>query len=285
MGSSRVEDVRLRRAAVDHDAHVLVGNLEVLLEQRAHERDVVDAPAQTTGRRRARTRRRRPKPPGSWSWVRGRSSGPLSHLVDGPVKKRCRAFALVDIAVRRGYCSEMLCDRCGSENPDGFRFCGACGAPLTHLTAPASSRSARSVSALFCDLVGFTSRAEAMDPEDVHDLLRTYYASVRARVRALRRNGGEVHRRRGLRPLRRAASARGRSRARGPRRAGRPRRRRGAQRRPPWSRPARSHRRDDRRGADHVRPAARRERRPCVGRHPQHGRPARGGGAAGHDPR
>ena len=36
------------------------------------------------------------------------------------------------------------------------------------------------VSALFCDLVGFTSRAEVMDPEDVHGLLRAYYASVRS---------------------------------------------------------------------------------------------------------
>jgi class 3 adenylate cyclase/tetratricopeptide (TPR) repeat protein len=71
----------------------------------------------------------------------------------------------------------MVCDRCGRENPDGFRFCGACGAPLT---APAGLKQERKVvSALFCDLVGFTSRAEVMDPEDVHGLLRAYYASVR----------------------------------------------------------------------------------------------------------
>ena len=36
---------------------------------------------------------------------------------------------------------------------------------------------------------------------------------------------------------------------------------------------------------DHLRPTARRERRARVGRHPQHGRAARGGRAAGHDPR
>ena len=34
------------------------------------------------------------------------------------------------------------------------------------------------MSALFCDLVGFTSRAEAMDPEDVHGLLGAYYATA-----------------------------------------------------------------------------------------------------------
>jgi class 3 adenylate cyclase len=74
----------------------------------------------------------------------------------------------------------MLCERCGRENPDGFRFCGACGA---HLTAPDGAgfeQERKVVSALFCDLVGFTSRAETMDPEDVHEMLRIYYASVRS---------------------------------------------------------------------------------------------------------
>jgi class 3 adenylate cyclase len=33
--------------------------------------------------------------------------------------------------------------------------------------------------ALFCDLVGFTSRAEAMDPEDVAALLAPYHARLK----------------------------------------------------------------------------------------------------------
>jgi class 3 adenylate cyclase/tetratricopeptide (TPR) repeat protein len=74
----------------------------------------------------------------------------------------------------------MLCDRCGRENPDGFRFCGACGASLTPAGA-GLEQERKVISALFCDLVGFTSRAEAMDPEDVHGLLRAYYATVRRR--------------------------------------------------------------------------------------------------------
>ena len=53
------------------------------------------------------------------------------------------------------------------------------------------------VTVLFADLVGFTARAEQMDPEDVARLLAPYHARLRARARALRRHGGEVHRRRG----------------------------------------------------------------------------------------
>jgi predicted ATPase/class 3 adenylate cyclase len=74
----------------------------------------------------------------------------------------------------------MLCERCGRENPDGFRFCGACGAPLTAPVGVGIEQERKVVSALFCDLVGFTSRAEVMDPEDVHEMLRMYYASVRS---------------------------------------------------------------------------------------------------------
>ena len=83
----------------------------------------------------------------------------------------------------------MLCDRCGRANPDGFRFCGACGAPLTGPDATGFEQERKVVSALFCDLVGFTSRAEVMDPEDVHGLLRAYYASVRSEFE---RFGGTV---------------------------------------------------------------------------------------------
>jgi predicted ATPase/class 3 adenylate cyclase len=45
------------------------------------------------------------------------------------------------------------------------------------------------VTVLFCDLVGFTSRAEAMDPEDVAALLAPYQARLR---RELERHGGTV---------------------------------------------------------------------------------------------
>ena len=45
------------------------------------------------------------------------------------------------------------------------------------------------MSVLFCDLVGFTARAESLDPEDVEALLRPYHERVRAE---LERHGGTV---------------------------------------------------------------------------------------------
>jgi class 3 adenylate cyclase len=80
----------------------------------------------------------------------------------------------------------QTCPRCGAENPDGAKFCNACGAPLAE--APRSEER-RVVSVLFVDLVGFTSRSERLDPEDVRAFLMPYYESVRAEIE---RRGGTV---------------------------------------------------------------------------------------------
>jgi class 3 adenylate cyclase len=64
-------------------------------------------------------------------------------------------------------------------SPQGFRYCGACGERLPGYQADEAGEERRLVSAVFCDVVGFTRRAETMDPEDVHHLLRVYYANVR----------------------------------------------------------------------------------------------------------
>jgi class 3 adenylate cyclase len=69
------------------------------------------------------------------------------------------------------------CSACGHENRDEARFCDACGASLA---AGASGREERKVvTVLFADLVGFTSRAEQLDPEDVRALLSPYYSHLR----------------------------------------------------------------------------------------------------------
>jgi class 3 adenylate cyclase/tetratricopeptide (TPR) repeat protein len=72
----------------------------------------------------------------------------------------------------------LTCPSCGQENPEGFRFCGACAAPLTQ-EAPAPREERKVVSVLFADLVGFTDRAERIDPEDVRALLGPYYVRLR----------------------------------------------------------------------------------------------------------
>jgi class 3 adenylate cyclase len=70
------------------------------------------------------------------------------------------------------------CGRCGEDNPGRARFCLACGAPLA---VPVARREERKrVSVLFCDLVGFTSRSERLDIEDVRAVLAPYYARLRA---------------------------------------------------------------------------------------------------------
>ncbi|MFL5920584.1 MAG: ATP-binding protein [Gaiellaceae bacterium] len=81
----------------------------------------------------------------------------------------------------------LVCPECGRENADDARFCSACGA---RLEAPRETREERKVvSVLFADLVGFTSRAEKLDPEDVRATLSPYYARLRSE---LERHGGTV---------------------------------------------------------------------------------------------
>jgi class 3 adenylate cyclase len=70
------------------------------------------------------------------------------------------------------------CPRCAQENPDGARFCNACAAPLAADTETRLEER-KVVTVLFADLVGFTSRAESMDPEEVRALLRPYHTRLR----------------------------------------------------------------------------------------------------------
>jgi class 3 adenylate cyclase/tetratricopeptide (TPR) repeat protein len=79
------------------------------------------------------------------------------------------------------------CPACGEENPDKARLCMMCGEPLSGLGRRNEER--KVVTVLFADLVGFTSRAEAMDVEDVRGTLEPYHQLVR---RELERYGGTV---------------------------------------------------------------------------------------------
>jgi len=72
------------------------------------------------------------------------------------------------------------CSSCGQDNPGGFRFCGACGAPLGEGRPGGEER--KVVTVLFCDLVGFTSRSDRADPEDVGAMLRPYHRRLRAEI-------------------------------------------------------------------------------------------------------
>ena len=82
----------------------------------------------------------------------------------------------------------IICPSCSAENPDTARFCHACGAALEAPAAPAREER-KVVTVLFADLVGFTARAEQLDPEDVRGLLAPYHAHLRGE---LERFGGTV---------------------------------------------------------------------------------------------
>src|SRR5205807_1904925 len=82
----------------------------------------------------------------------------------------------------------VVCSACGRENPSDSRFCNSCAAPL--VSTPEARREERKiVTVLFADLVGFTSRAERLDPEDVRALLDPYWRHLRDE---LERFGGTV---------------------------------------------------------------------------------------------
>ncbi|MGH2679761.1 MAG: ATP-binding protein, partial [Actinomycetota bacterium] len=80
----------------------------------------------------------------------------------------------------------MACPRCGSETPDGARFCPKCGAQLA---IEPGQQERKLVSILFVDIVGSTARADGADPEDVSDRNKLYFDECRGRIE---RHGGAV---------------------------------------------------------------------------------------------
>ncbi|HUF58549.1 MAG TPA: AAA family ATPase [Actinomycetota bacterium] len=80
----------------------------------------------------------------------------------------------------------MICGRCGSEAPDGARFCPACG---NELLGGTGQQERKLVSVLFVDVVGSTARADGADPEDVRDRNQLYFQDARERIE---RHGGIV---------------------------------------------------------------------------------------------
>jgi hypothetical protein len=79
------------------------------------------------------------------------------------------------------------CPSCGFANEPGAEFCGGCGQRLTPTGQPrepasavgASPREAerRQLTVMFCDLVGSTSLAGRLDPEELREHIRAYQAA------------------------------------------------------------------------------------------------------------
>ena len=79
----------------------------------------------------------------------------------------------------------MACPACGSETPEGFNFCGKCGSPL----AEPGTGQRKTVSILFCDLVGSTVLGSSVDTEVLRSVLEQYWSRARSVVE---RHGGTV---------------------------------------------------------------------------------------------
>ncbi len=116
---------------------------------------------------------------------------------------RCQACGSENEQGRK-FCGECgaplqaVCAECGTANAPGAKFCGECGSalgapagvssvPAQAPVAPVSER--RLVSILFADLVGFTAMSESRDAEDVRELLSRYFDTCRTLIA---RYGGTV---------------------------------------------------------------------------------------------
>jgi class 3 adenylate cyclase len=81
-----------------------------------------------------------------------------------------------------------ICPNCGHENEPAAKFCSECGIALAETTRAARAER-KILTVLFADLVGFTGRAEQLDPEDVQAVLAPYHERLRCE---LERWGGTV---------------------------------------------------------------------------------------------
>jgi len=107
---------------------------------------------------------------------------------------------------------ELICPECGKMNPPGSRFCNACGrdlqapeeaAPVNYnqpqsytpkfladkiLTKRSSIEGERKlVTVLFADVADYTSLAEKVDPEEVHQIMDGCFQIL---MEAIHRHGG-----------------------------------------------------------------------------------------------
>jgi class 3 adenylate cyclase/tetratricopeptide (TPR) repeat protein len=84
-----------------------------------------------------------------------------------------------------GNCGNALgrpCPSCGTLATRELAFCTTCGAALVDLSEAVTAEERKTVSVLFADLVGFTTRAEELDPEDVGGLQTPYYVRVKKEI-------------------------------------------------------------------------------------------------------
>lgn len=93
-----------------------------------------------------------------------------------------------------GHPAVATCEGCGTELGPTAKFCDQCGTPVDPSPAtpdPAGGVDAvrKTVTVLFCDVVGSTAFAEQVDAETARDTMARYHAMARSVIEA---NGGSV---------------------------------------------------------------------------------------------
>jgi class 3 adenylate cyclase/tetratricopeptide (TPR) repeat protein len=77
------------------------------------------------------------------------------------------------------------CPSCRQQNPEGFRFCGRCGATL----AGEGREVRKTVTVLFADVTGSTALGERLDPESLRRVMWRYFEEMKA---VLERHEGTI---------------------------------------------------------------------------------------------
>jgi class 3 adenylate cyclase/tetratricopeptide (TPR) repeat protein len=81
----------------------------------------------------------------------------------------------------------VVCQNCGQQSPDGFKFCPHCAAPLA--PAEPAHEVRKTVTVLFSDVQGSTAMGEQIDPESLRRAMGRYFEAMRT---VLERHGGTV---------------------------------------------------------------------------------------------
>jgi len=83
----------------------------------------------------------------------------------------------------------LACRACGEKNPAHARFCMSCGEPLPQPVESTSGETRKTLTVLFCDVVGSTPLGEQLEPESVRKVMTRFFERMRS---VLERHGGSV---------------------------------------------------------------------------------------------
>jgi len=78
--------------------------------------------------------------------------------------------------------ANVACPKCGASMPAEYAYCGKCGNRLA--SAGEVEGETRQVTVLFADISGFTALAERLDPEELHENMRTAWDAIAGEIRA-----------------------------------------------------------------------------------------------------